>query len=447
MMRYEGTGGYLDWCLLAKKGAGVGLLGRARPRRGRPGSSFSRRGLRLPRLATAHPAQGAAPHPRRLSQGRGSQLLPQARGSVVMTLVTARSRIVEPPERHATAAPPGPRQVEHDRAIFPGDVPSPFPSGAQHPPRARAHVRTAFPSVPHVRLSRSGRSRTRTTGSYGVSPTLIGIWAMLRGQVNESLPVGLWSPKSTSATPWPSVPGSQAATIASAVSTARRGSAAGRTRPRPPPERPPSSRRSRPRSSSASERSARSPKNSAYGASPTTTTPTSAPAAPAPSLAYVTCVPGPAAALHRGQDGGAARGERPALALPGDRPAAGLAADVVGVGARHVDPLRALGERQRPASFFSSTSDWRTARRATARCSAEPKRACSRRSASASALRRRGPSRTSRAGCAAPRRRSGPGAPRPPRPGSSAWCRTPGSCCGTMTMSMPALIDCLMSLR
>ena len=54
------------------------------------------------------------------------------------------------------------------------------------------------------------------------------------------------------------------------------------------------------------------------------------------------------------------------LALPGDRPAAALDAQVIGGGTGHDEPLDLLGERQNACfSFFSSTSDFRTHSRAT----------------------------------------------------------------------------------
>ena len=68
--------------------------------------------------------------------------------------------------------------------------------GADVNTSARIHTETADPS--HRRPRRC-----------------IGTWSIERGQVWGSLPVGLKSPKRTSATPWPSVPGSQAAITAS----------------------------------------------------------------------------------------------------------------------------------------------------------------------------------------------------------------------------------------
>src|SRR5262249_2693946 len=50
------------------------------------------------------------------------------------------------------------------------------------------------------------------------SPTLIGSWSSVRGQDTGSLPVKGRAPNSVSATPAPSLPGSQAATIAVASS-------------------------------------------------------------------------------------------------------------------------------------------------------------------------------------------------------------------------------------
>ena len=59
------------------------------------------------------------------------------------------------------------------------------------------------------------------------------------------------------------------------------------------------------------------------------------------------------------------------LALPGDGPAAGLVADVVGAAARDEDLVAGLASGSTPA-FFSSTWDLATASRARARCAALP---------------------------------------------------------------------------
>ena len=61
----------------------------------------------------------------------------------------------------------------------------------------------------------------------------------------------------------------------------------------------------------------------------------------------------------------------PEISLPGDRPTAGLVADVVGVAAGDVD-AGVRGQRQRVPSFFSRTCDSATACLAIARCAALP---------------------------------------------------------------------------
>ena len=61
-------------------------------------------------------------------------------------------------------------------------------------------------------------------------------------------------------------------------------------------------------------------------------------------------------------------GVRVVRALPGQRPAAGLVRHVVGALADHQHALAAACSGSTPLSFFSSTSDSRTASRASSRC-------------------------------------------------------------------------------
>ena len=96
-------------------------------------------------------------------------------------------------------------------------------------------------------------------------------------------------------------------------------------------------------------------------------------------------------------------------------------------------------------SFFSSTSDSRTARRATARCSAEPKLAARAGSDAAEApgfkpianlTRRMRRTASSTRACG-----TSPASTRLLSVAMNSWYF-----CGTITMSMPALIDVLTSL-
>ena len=113
-------------------------------------------------------------------------------------------------------------------------------------------------------------------------------------------------------------------------------------------------------------------------------------------------------AEHRG-----ACGDRAALALPLDRPAAALVADVVGAHAGHVDALGASAQsaaRCARSSAAPATRARPAARRRGAR--REPK-LVERLPVGLEARCRApsGPSRTSRAGCASPRRRCATSAP------------------------------------
>mmetsp|Transcript_29091 Transcript_29091/g.65889 ORF Transcript_29091/g.65889 Transcript_29091/m.65889 type:complete len:212 (+) Transcript_29091:377-1012(+) len=103
-------------------------------------------------------------------------------------------------------------------------------------------------------------------------------WLLSRGHEKESLPLAGAAPKSTSATPDPSVPGSHAATRASIMASSGGGMQRGRPQTATTTTRREASARRRMRLASLEQRVRwrmhRSPAPSAYGASPTTTTAT-----------------------------------------------------------------------------------------------------------------------------------------------------------------------------
>mmetsp|Transcript_49442 Transcript_49442/g.160232 ORF Transcript_49442/g.160232 Transcript_49442/m.160232 type:complete len:366 (+) Transcript_49442:122-1219(+) len=336
---------------------------------------------------------------------------------------------------------------------------------------------------------------TRTHGQPGAQPTALvcspcpngkrgpfrraaaAAWSIACGHEKESRPVAGALPKSTSATPSPSVPGSHATRMAAT----RERSGGGRRSGRPATSssttaHPASARATAARTSAGGSRSSStSPNPSAYGASPVTTTATGREAAPAEGA----CRPA-APALKSLAPGWTARMASAMVvpvvkALPSQpchssdqpphwRPRLSAAMPVTSSSAAG-RPASPVDSGRSPPSLTSSTQDLATARLAAARCASQPTQAASPiggTAASKSGQREAAAAASPPAGVEAAARRSRPQAtltrstrltasstrsagtsPRPTAASSSSSClrhvRSPKRPPAVMTMSTPAL--------